>query len=806
MSPSMFSWHAAASGKHRGQQIVGLHALDRAAAPSCRRGSAAARASGWRPTASACRTSATSSTACSSTSCTRRRAQEPEHIAERKAVLLGQRDVDAVVGRRRLQLEVERPAEALAQRQAPGPLMRPPNGAWMTSCMPPPSSKKRSAMTRGRASARRRARRGRRRCSRRPARRRSESRPQSLLQPRDGSSAAAGRRCPASSGRASGARSLDRLRAPRPTCCRQLDRARRRLAAPERNRRRRAVRVLDEHAAGCRRGGSATTCCRAGRCRRPGSRRRSPRRRCRRRCPRDARRRCTARCRESRRRSVIAAAARRAGRAAGRSRGRDADRRRSVRAARRCLPTASRRRRRSRRAADRDTGRRGGRARTARPRASRSAAHAATICCARMSSGASGTMSRSSSPRRIASTSAAHSISSSRVVAKSRPFGHRRRASGRRGRCAGPPTAIERGDPIWQTRSTVPTSMPSSSDAVATSDAQLAGLQALLGVEPRLARQAAVMRGDGVVRRAARPGDARRARRARRVLTKTSVERCSRTSAAMPVVDLVPHARARRRRPSSLARDLDREIELAPRRDLHDAWQRAGRRRPRNSRDHVDRLSASPTGRCAARGRPASASSRSSDSARCAPRLSSATAWISSTMTVSTAPQHLAAAADVSRMYSDSGVVTRMCGGRSQHRPARGHQRVAGADRGANLRQVDGLRSRASADDLGERAVEVLLDVVAERLERRDVQRPTCGPRACRRRPAGPADRCRPGTPPASCRSRSAPRSACRGRRGSPASRRPAARSASRTASRNHSRTSGCAHARSRRPRSAPVS
>ena len=29
-------------------------------------------------------------------------------------------------------------------------------------------------------------------------------------------------------------------------------------------------------------------------------------------------------------------------------------------------------------------------------------------------------------------------------------------------------TAIERGEPIWQTRSTVPMSMPSSSDAVAT--------------------------------------------------------------------------------------------------------------------------------------------------------------------------------------------------------------------------------------------------------------------------------------------------------------------------------------------------
>ena len=41
-------------------------------------------------------------------------------------------------------------------------------------------------------------------------------------------------------------------------------------------------------------------------------------------------------------------------------------------------------------------------------------------------------------------------------------------------------------------------------------------------------------------------------------------------------------------------------------------------------------------------GRPASSSSRSSDSARCAPRLVATSAWISSTMTVSTGRQHRA--------------------------------------------------------------------------------------------------------------------------------------------------------------------
>ena len=64
--------------------------------------------------------------------------------------------------------------------------------------------------------------------------------------------------------------------------------------------------------------------------------------------------------------------------------------------------------------------------------------------------------------------------------------------------------AIERGEPSWQTRSTSPMSMPSSSEAVATSAFKLAALQPLLGVEPLLLGQAAVMRGDLVRRRAAR--------------------------------------------------------------------------------------------------------------------------------------------------------------------------------------------------------------------------------------------------------------------------------------------------------------
>ena len=46
--------------------------------------------------------------------------EELEDVGERKAVLLGERDVDAVVGGGRLKLEIEAAAEALAQGEAPG--------------------------------------------------------------------------------------------------------------------------------------------------------------------------------------------------------------------------------------------------------------------------------------------------------------------------------------------------------------------------------------------------------------------------------------------------------------------------------------------------------------------------------------------------------------------------------------------------------------------------------------------------------------------------------------------------------------
>ena len=91
----------------RGQQVVGLHALDRRRDCACRRAGAAPRARGRGSSASAPGTSATSSTACASVSARRPRREEARHVLEREAVLRAEREHDGVVAGRGLQLEVE---------------------------------------------------------------------------------------------------------------------------------------------------------------------------------------------------------------------------------------------------------------------------------------------------------------------------------------------------------------------------------------------------------------------------------------------------------------------------------------------------------------------------------------------------------------------------------------------------------------------------------------------------------------------------------------------------------------------------
>ena len=137
-------------------------------------------------------------------------------------------------------------------------------------------------------------------------------------------------------------------------------------------------------------------------------------------------------------------------------------------------------------------------------------------------------------------------------------------------------------------------------------------------------------------------------------------------------------------------------------------------------------------------GRSHSASSRSSVSVRCAPRLLPATACSSSTITLFTDFSIARPEADVSRMYSDSGVVTRMCGGvrRMRSRSASGVSPVRTASRMPTSGSPIACRPLA---DAGQRLLQVLADVVRQRLQRRHVQhvhlvaqaaRPALRPRA----------------------------------------------------------------------------
>ena len=176
----------------------------------------------------------------------------------------------------------------------------------------------------------------------------------------------------------------------------------------------------------------------------------------------------------------------------------------------------------------------------------------------------------------------------------------------------------------------------------------------------------------------------------RRVLTKTSVVRCSSISSARRSIDLLS-----RPRPTSPLRAASR----APRSLRSRGALMAGvddrdfRRRPRRPR-------AAPTRKCATASigfcvaerpirssrSPHSAASRSSDSARCAPRLFGATAWISSTITVRVGRQHLRGRIPSRagrRAIPASSPGCAAAGGASRSRSAGG--RVAGAHPGADL-------------------------------------------------------------------------------------------------------------------------
>ena len=108
-------------GKHSRQQIVGLHALDRRRSPA----PASEAQHSQRPRsipAPARRKHGRRQQGLRQHRLHSFGAQEFENDLQGERVLLAQRNDNAVVGGGRLQLQIERPAESFAQRQPPGPV------------------------------------------------------------------------------------------------------------------------------------------------------------------------------------------------------------------------------------------------------------------------------------------------------------------------------------------------------------------------------------------------------------------------------------------------------------------------------------------------------------------------------------------------------------------------------------------------------------------------------------------------------------------------------------------------------------
>ena len=182
--------------------------------------------------------------------------------------------------------------------------------------------------------------------------------------------------------------------------------------------------------------------------------------------------------------------------------------------------------------------------------------------------------------------------------------------------------------------------------------AQLSRLQSHLGFESKCSRQAAVMWQYDVV---SQP----RAERMRHPLRhparvhKHQRRLVIRYVARNAIVDLIPHL-ASGHSSQLIVRDLYKQFEIPPMSGIYD--RRAGSEIIRNLLDRPHR-----------RGQPDSlgvlpinAFKRASVRARCEPRLSSAIAWISSTITVRALRSISRDLPAVTRINSDSGVVTRM--------------------------------------------------------------------------------------------------------------------------------------------------
>ena len=241
-------------------------------------------------------------------------------------------------------------------------------------------------------------------------------------------------------------------------------------------------------------------------------------------------------------------------------------------------------------------------------------------------------------------------------------------------------------------------SMPSSSDAVATSALSVAALQPLLGVEPKFLGEAAVVRGDLFLAELLGRDAGRRARPCRRVLTNTSVVRCARDQLGQALVDSArllvatsPPPAATGGSSSARSRCLAWPMSTmrarsavgraaAPTRKRGDRLDRLLGRRQADARQAVAGT-ALPAAPATAPGGVPRLFARARGSRRRSPCARSR-AWRGRN------PSR-------SRTYSDSGVVTRMCGGVLRMRVALGLRRVPGAYRGADRRRRAGLLARA---------------------------------------------------------------------------------------------------------------
>ena len=356
---------------------------------------------------------------------------------------------------------------------------------------------------------------------------------------------------------------------------------------------------------------------------------------------------------------------------------------------------------------------------------------------------------RSRRPAATARTSAAHSTSSSRDVANRRPREVRPSACPERPmRCRNVVTA--RGEPIWHTRSTEPTSMPSSSDAVAT-----------------MARMSPALRRCSVCRRrslARLPwwAPTRSAPEALAEVVRHALGHAARVDEDQRGAVRAHRAPRGGRRSRSTARwcdglqvrgrQLDGQIEIAPVPDVDD---RAGTARahqePRGLLDGVHRGRQADALRTAARRRRRGARARARGGCR-ACRASGRAARRRSPCRTRCSSARVRSA--VSIRYSDSGVVTRMCGARfTMAARAAGvvsPVRSAVRDRGRRAAPAPAPPPRMPS----ERQLEVLVDVAAQRLEGRDVDDVDAvaelafAPRGAR------AGRGPTGRPRASCRTR----------------------------------------------------